>query len=55
MAEYGLMLGNIGGNIAAQVHTSLGAAYHKLFQNPLLLGLVIGGAILLGCWAFKAK
>ncbi len=53
--EYILMVGGLGQNLAAKMKMGLSSAYDKLFENPLLLAIVVGGVILLGLWALKTS
>jgi len=53
--EYILMLGGLAQNIGGEVKTGLQTAYDKMFENPLLLALVVGGVLLLAVWALKSS
>ena len=53
--EYILMLGGLTQTIGGNIKMGLQSAYDKLFENPLLLALVVGGVLLLAVWALKTS
>ncbi len=53
--EYLFLLGGLGEAVGAKIKLGLQQAYDKLFENPLLLALFAGGALLLGLWALRSS
>ncbi len=53
--EYALLVGRMAENVGANIKMGLGAAYDKLFENPLLLAVVGGSVLLLCLWALKSR
>jgi hypothetical protein len=53
--EYIFMFFGMGQSLAAKMKMGIGAAYDKLFENPLLLAVVAGGVILLALWALRTS
>ncbi|MBW1992191.1 MAG: hypothetical protein JRI59_08765 [Deltaproteobacteria bacterium] len=53
--EYVLMLGGLAQRVGANLQASLQSAYNKMFENPWLLALVVGGVLLVCFWALKTS
>ena len=53
--EYILILGGMGQNLGARMKMGLQAAYDKMFENPMILAVVVGAVILLGLWGLKSS
>lgn len=53
--EYALLAGSAAQSLGAKVKMTLQMAYDKMFENPLLLAIVVGSVILLGLWALRTS
>ena len=53
--EYIFMLGGLTQTIGGNIKMGLQSAYDKMFENPLILALVVAGVLLIAVWAMKTS